>query len=43
MVQRTYVQSRNRDTDVENTYRHSGGGEGEWDVLGDFGLAYIHY
>ena len=33
---RTYLQGRNRDTDVEN--RHAGvGGEGEWEALGDWG------
>ena len=33
----TYVQSRNRDTDVENKHTDTVvEGEGEWDVLGDW-------
>jgi len=32
----TYLQSRNRDTDVENKHKDTVvEGKGEWDVLGD--------
>ena len=38
----TYVQSRNRDTDVENKHTDSGGGGGGVGCIGRLGLAYIH-
>ena len=33
--QQTYLQSRNRDTDIENKHMGTRGERGEWDELGD--------
>ena len=32
----TYLQSRNRNADIENKHMHAKGGEGGWDELGDW-------
>ena len=42
MVQMIYVQSKNRDTGVENKCMDTKGG-GRWDELGDWDCPYIHY
>ena len=34
--QQTYLQSRNRDTDIENKHMGTRGERGEWDELGDW-------